>query len=180
MGMEYQKIHAFPNDCILYKHKFEEMSKFPRCGVSRYKVKNDEECSSDENSKKGPPVKVLWNLPIVPRFKRLFANRDNAKDLTWYATGRKCDGMVRHLADCSQWKKIDHFPDFDKEARNLRLGLASDGMNPYGNLSTQYSSWPVLLVIYNLPPWLCMKRKYMMLSMMISGPRQPGNDLMFI
>ena len=50
-------------------------------------------------------------------------------------------------------------------------------MNPYGTLSTQHSSWPILLVIYNLPPWLCMKRKYMMLSMMISGPRQPGNDI---
>jgi len=25
--------------------------------------------------------------------------------------------------------------------------------------------------------WLCMKRKYMMLSMMISGPRQPKNDI---
>ena len=86
--------------------------------------------------------------------------------------------MVRHPADCSQWKKIDSlYPDFDKEARNLRLGLASDGMNPYGNLSTQHSSWPVLLVIYNFLPWLCMKRKYMMLSMMISGPRQPGNDI---
>ena len=35
----------------------------------------------------------------------------------------------------------------------------------------------VLLVIYNLPLWLCMKQKYMMLSMMISGPRQPGNDI---
>ena len=57
MGMEYQKIHACPNYCIWYRHQFEEMSKFPRCGVSRYKVKNDEECSSDENSKKGPPSK---------------------------------------------------------------------------------------------------------------------------
>jgi len=47
MGMEYQKIHAYPNDCILYKHEFEEMSKFPRCGVSQYKVKDDEECSID-------------------------------------------------------------------------------------------------------------------------------------
>jgi len=34
MGMEYQKIHACPNDCILYRHEFEEMSKCPRCGVS--------------------------------------------------------------------------------------------------------------------------------------------------
>ena len=108
----------------------------------------------------------------------MFANGDDAKDLTWHANGRISDGMVRHPADCSQWKKIDGlYPDFGNEPRNLRLGLASDGMNPYGTLSTQHSSWPVLLVIYNLPPWLCMKRKYMMLSMMISGPRQPGNDI---
>jgi len=76
-------------------------------------------------------VKVLWYLPIVLRFKRLFANADDAKDLTWHANGRNCDGMVRHLADCSQWKKIDClFSDFGKVARNLRLGLANDGMNP--------------------------------------------------
>ena len=60
IGMEYQKIHACPNDCILYRHKFLEMSKCPRCGVSRYKVKDDDKCCSDENSKKASPGKVLW------------------------------------------------------------------------------------------------------------------------
>jgi len=86
--------------------------------------------------------------------------------------------MLRHLADSSQWKKIDHlYPNFSKEARNLRLGPATDGMIPYGSLTTQHSSWSVLLVVYNFPPWLCMKRKYLMLSMIISGPRQPGNDI---
>ena len=75
-------------------------------------------------------------------------------------------------------KKIDKkFPEFGKESRNLRIGLATDGMNPFGNLSSNHSSWPVLLVMYNLPSALCMKRKYMMLSMMISGPKQPGNDI---
>jgi len=157
------------------------MSKCPRCRVSRYKVKDDEECSSNENSKKGTPVKVLWYLPIVPRFKCLFANGDDAKDLTWLANGRNCNKMVRHLTDCSQWKKIDHlFSDFGKEPRNLRLALANDGMNPYGNLNTQHSSWPILLVIYNLPPWLCIKRKYMMLSMMIFGQDNQEMTLMFI
>ena len=82
MDMEYQKIHVFPNDCILYRHEFQEMHKCPKYGVSQYKVKDDNECSSDENSKKGPPTKVLWYLPIIPRFKCLFANRDDAKDLT--------------------------------------------------------------------------------------------------
>jgi len=33
------------------------------------------------------------------------------------------------------------------------------------------------MIIYNLPYWLVMKRKYMMLSMIIFGPKQPGNDI---
>ena len=32
-------------------------------------------------------------------------------------------------------------------------------------------------MIYNLHPALCMKHKYMMLSMMISGPKQPVNEI---
>ncbi|GJR19961.1 putative transposon, En/Spm-like protein [Tanacetum coccineum] len=38
-----------------------------------------------------------------------------------------------------------------------------------------YSVWPVLTVIYNLPPWLCMKRKFINLSVLISG--YPRNDI---
>lgn len=67
------------------------------------------------------------------------------------------------------------FSDFGIEPRNLRLGLATDGMNPFSKLSTNNSSWPVFLTIYNLSPWLSMERKYMMLSMLISGSRQPRN-----
>ena len=32
-------------------------------------------------------------------------------------------------------------------------------------------------MIYNLPPWLSMKQKYIMLCMMIVGSRQPGNNI---
>ena len=59
MGMEYQKIHACPNDCILYRHEFEEISKCPRCGVSQYKVKDDQECSIDENSNRAPSEGIV-------------------------------------------------------------------------------------------------------------------------
>ena len=130
---------------------------------------------------KGPPTKVVWYLPIIPRLKCLFANADDAKDLAWHENGRNCNGMLHHLANSFPWKKIDHlYPNFGKEPRNLRLRLATDGMNPYGSLGTQHSLWPVLLVIYNFPTWLCMKQKYMMLSMMISDPRQPEMTSMFI
>jgi hypothetical protein len=35
----------------------------------------------------------------------------------------------------------------------------------------------VFVWIYNLPPWLCIKRKYIHMSILIQGPKQPGNDL---
>jgi len=176
MGIEYKKIHACPNDCILYWKDNEEKEKCPKCMISRYKKMGDDEGS--DVSMKGPPAKVLWYLPIIPRFKRLFANVTDAKNIRWHSKDRKDDGKLRHPADSLQWKKVNSmFPNFGDEPRNLRLGLSTDGMNPYGSLSSIHSSWPILLVIYNLSPWLCMKRKYVMLSMMISGPKQPGNDI---
>ena len=88
----------------------------------------------------------------------MYANEKDAKNMRWHADERVSDGKLRHPADSLQWKKIDElFPEFGNEPRNLRLGLATDGMNPYSNLSSKHSSWPVLLVIYNLSPRLCMK-----------------------
>jgi len=55
--------------------------------------------------------------------------------------------------------------------------VSTDGMNPHGFQSIPNTIWPVILVIYNLPPWLCLKHKFMMLSMLIFGPYQPGNDI---
>jgi len=54
MGLEYRKIHACPNDCILYRKEFEGFHKCPRYGVSRYKVKDDDE--DEDDMKKGPPA----------------------------------------------------------------------------------------------------------------------------
>ncbi|KAL6289176.1 hypothetical protein ACE6H2_006686 [Prunus campanulata] len=80
--------------------------------------------------------------------------------------------------DSPSWKLVDEkWPDFGNMPRNLRLALSSDGFNPHSSLSSRYSCWPVMLVTYNLPPWLCMKRKFMMLTILISGPKQPGNDI---
>jgi len=40
-------------------------------------------------------------VPIIPRFKHLFANGDDAKDLTWHTNGRNYDGMLYHPVDSS-------------------------------------------------------------------------------
>nr|XP_016483468.1 PREDICTED: uncharacterized protein LOC107804152 [Nicotiana tabacum] len=76
------------------------------------------------------------------------------------------------------WKSFDYqHPTFPAELRNVRLGLASDGFQPYGNMSTNHSIWPVVLVPYNLPPWDCMKNSYFMMTLLIPGLKCPGNDI---
>ena len=88
------------------------------------------------------------------------------------------DRMLRHLADGSQWRKINReFLDFEQDARNIRFGLSTDGMNPFGEQSSSHSTWLVTLCIYNLPPWLCMKRKFIMIPALIQGPKQPSNNI---
>ena len=174
LGLEYEKIHACPNDCILYRNEFADLAECPNCGASRYQIKKD----SSTKFRKGVPKKVLWYFPPIPRLKRLFQSPQTAQNLTWHANKRIRDGKLRHPADSPAWQLIDNkWPKFAQEPRNLRLALSTDGVNPHSTLSTTYSCWPVILITYNLPPWLCMKRKFLMLSLLISGPKQPGNDL---
>nr|ABA99061.1 transposon protein, putative, CACTA, En/Spm sub-class [Oryza sativa Japonica Group] len=105
-------------------------------------------------------------------------NKGNARMMRWHAEEHQQDGMLRHPADGSQWRNIDRkFKDFGKDARNIWFGLSTDGMNPFGEMSSGHSTWPVTMCIYNLPPWLCMKRKYIMMPIIIQGPKQPGNDI---
>ena len=82
------------------------------------------------------------------------------------------------LADCAQWRHFDNtYGWFRDDPRNIMFDLSTNGMNPYGNVSTSHSTWPVLLSIMNLPLWLCSKRKYIMLSTLVSGPKQPSDRI---
>ncbi|GLT95295.1 hypothetical protein SLE2022_129870 [Rubroshorea leprosula] len=44
-------------------------------------------------------------------------------------------------------------------------------------MNVTYSTWPVILIPYNLPPWLCMKQPNLILSLLIPGPKSPGNKI---
>lgn len=98
--------------------------------------------------------------------------------MRWHHENASNDGQMRHPVDSPAWKTIDDkWPSFSSEPRNVRLAMAVDGFNPFGDLSSTYSVWPVVLVTYNLPPWLCTKRNFCMLTLLIPGPKQPGNDI---
>lgn len=170
LGYGYQKIDACPNDCILYWKDYEHFQYCPKCGESRWKTN---QC----NMKRRAAQKVLRHFPIIPRLKRLFLSSKTSVSMTWHESKRQEDGMLRHPADTACWKKLDAIDEFGLDCRNVRLGLASDGFNPFGTMNITHSTWPVLLVPYNLPPWECMKAPNIFLSLLISGPKGPGNDI---
>jgi hypothetical protein len=98
LGLDVQKIHACPNDCILYHgEKYENENKCPICGALRYKIRRDDPGDIEgEPPRKRIPAKVMWYAFIVPRLKCLFRNKEHAKLLRWHVEERKKDAMLRH------------------------------------------------------------------------------------
>jgi len=80
-----------------------------------------------------------------------------------------------HPPDSEAWKYFNSVhPHFLAESRNVRLGLYTDKFNLFGSFAAPYSCWTVILTVYNLPSGMCMKPKFMFLSMVIPGPSSPG------
>lgn len=169
----YEKIHACANDCCLFRKENKDMNACPKCGTSRWKTN-----AQSNVVREGVPAKVLWYFPIVPRFRRLFRSKEKAEQILWHSTHKSEDKKMRHPVDSLAWDMINKkWPCFASDPRNLRLGLAADGFNPFGDLSSKHSCWPVNLVVYNFDPLQCMSKENMMLTLLISGPKQPGNDI---
>ncbi|XP_058185677.1 uncharacterized protein LOC131302904 [Rhododendron vialii] len=125
LGLSYKKIHACPNDCMLYW----------------------KECIDDT-------------------------------ECHWHDEGRTKDVCMRHPADSPAWQTFDfQHKEYATDSRNVRLGLASDGFNPFGMMSDVHSTWPVILMPYNLQPWMCMKQPYFIMSLLIPGRSALGNSI---
>ncbi|WMV09273.1 hypothetical protein MTR67_002658 [Solanum verrucosum] len=98
--------------------------------------------------------------------------------MTWHKDERVDDEILRHPTDSMAWKSFDEIhPSFALDPCNVQLGLVSDGFQPFRNSKTSHSIWPVVIIPYNLPPWLCMKQENFILSMIIPGPNGPRDAI---
>ncbi|KAG8490766.1 hypothetical protein CXB51_013918 [Gossypium anomalum] len=92
---------------------------------------NTKDVNADEGGAqlRKKPVKILRYFPLIPRLQRLFMS------------SKTVDSMSK-------------FPSFASDPRNVRLGLAADGFNPFKIMSTSYSTWPVLCCGQLMISWL--------------------------
>ena len=89
IGISYERIYTCPNNCILFRNEYASLNECLKCNVSRYK-------------KQIILAKVVWYLPLIPRFKRMFSSEVNAKHLTWHIYDEIRDGKFRHPVDSPQ------------------------------------------------------------------------------
>lgn len=165
LGLGYEKIDVCKNNYVLFRGEdLEKAEVCPRCNTSRW-----------EEGSKQTPHKVLRHVSLTKRLQRIFAYPKTAEYAEWHKTKRKeVDGVLSHPADGKAWKHFDK--EHKADPRNLRLSVATDGFNPFGNFSSTYSMWPVLVTPLNLPPWECTDSSNCFMSLLIPGPRSPGKD----
>ncbi|KAG8474821.1 hypothetical protein CXB51_031544 [Gossypium anomalum] len=163
LGLGYDKIHSYPNDYMLNWGDQKNQQSCHVCGGAQLRKK---------------PIKILRYFPIIPRLQRLFMSSKTADSMRWHNDQRTDDGLLRHPVDSLSCKSFDSkFPSFASYPQNVRLGLVANGFNPFKIMSSSYSTWSLVLVPYNLPPWICMKQSYFILSMIIPGEKGPRIDI---
>ncbi|KAL3687155.1 hypothetical protein R1sor_013464 [Riccia sorocarpa] len=88
---------------------------------------------------------------------------------------------MRFVSDSPAVAHIEKtWSEFARDPRQLRLDLASDGVSSYSIRSSTYSVWPVALMNYNIPPWLATKKCFILLALIVPGPKQTKNVDVFL
>jgi hypothetical protein len=127
--------------------------------IAKKQIPSPEDEEEEGYTKRKILALSMWYLPMIDRLCAIFGNPEDTKLMLWHAFDehKKGDGKLRHPADGKQWNHFNaKFPkELGDEARKVRFTLSTNGMNPFGDLSSSHCTWPVILTIYNLPPWLC-------------------------
>ncbi|XP_025628517.1 uncharacterized protein [Arachis hypogaea] len=129
-----------------------ELSKCKRCRTSRWKQKTNKNSRVRINrvvkkNEKPQAEKTLRYFPLIPRLQQFYMSSKTDADILCHKSGHSSDGICRHPQEGEAWKAFDRtYFDFSSDLCSVRLALASDGFNPYGNMSSKYSIWLVPLI----------------------------------
>jgi hypothetical protein len=175
--MNYEKIDAYEK-CMLFWKEHKDDIECMHYGRSRYvKVTNKDRAYVTTKV----AVKQLHCIPITLGLKRLFVCEETTQQMSWHKEGihdSEDPDIMLHHADAEAWHTLDRFdPEFTRDLGNVRLGLSTDGFQPYNSDSTAYSCWSVFMMPYNLPPNKCLKEGFIFLALVILCPKEPRKQM---
>jgi hypothetical protein len=162
--------------CFWKKHK--DDTECMHCGRSRYmRVVNEDGVSVTTRV----TVKQLCYTPIMPRLKQLFLCEEMTQQMRWREQGIRDSedvNIMLHPTDVEAWHTLDRFdPEFARDLRSVRLGLSTNGFQPYSSDSIAYSYWPIFVRPYNLPPNKCLMEGFIFLALVILTLEEPKKQM---
>lgn len=111
------------------------------------------------------PRKVLQHFPLIPRLLWMYRCKTLVELLIQHKNGTNTNGLIRSMPDFRNLKHIfEKWSKFVAKVHNIILGLALDGVYPFGDLNSCHFTWLVIMLNYNLPPWLVTNRYFFMLA----------------
>ena len=78
--------------------------------------------------------------------------------MDYHARDKSQDDVIRMPADGSDFRDMEEkWPHFKEEPCNLRISLATDGVNPFAQMKSIYIVWTIFAINNNIPPWLSIR-----------------------
>ena len=178
-GLDFVNIDACIRGCVLFRKNkagidLSGLDHCPRCQEPRFRDMRRRLC----------PRKILRQFPVIPHLQRTYRSPSLSELQLWHEEHKSTDGKVRFPADCKAWKiaakrlprVFPELPDFHSDPKNVTLALSADGMTPFKLYRSSWSTTPVLLFNYNIPPWLATKKFFVILALLIPGKEACKDD----
>nr|XP_051205528.1 uncharacterized protein LOC127319590 [Lolium perenne] len=120
LGLGYDSIHVCPNNRVLFRRIMPRRIIAPSAKPPDGKMP----MVGDRSRRR-----CLRHFPLIPRLQRMFLSKEQSKEVQWHKLKRQdVENDLSHPADGDAWKDFDNIhKDFAADARNIRLGLATDG-----------------------------------------------------
>ena len=123
--MQYETIHAFHDNYVIYYNRHEFATECSECHISRYRT---------DQVTKNVPHKVLHYIPIIPHLQRMFTCKNIVQFMDYHARNRIQDDVIRMPTDGSSFRDMEEkWSHFKEEPRNLRISLVANSVNPFTN-----------------------------------------------
>ena len=123
MASSYNFVHACKNGCCLFCKELKDAKKCLKCDELQFTFKNSLR-----------PLKVLQHFLFIPCLKWMLKCTHLVELYKWNSKRKKEENNIKCVSDSKAWKHIESlYLDFASKAKNIRLGMALDGINPFSN-----------------------------------------------
>lgn len=175
-GVKPVKYDCCINSCMCYTGHYKSLQRCPYCHEARLDTD-------------GTPRRTYNYIPIIPRLVALYTSKEHSKKLQTYRSEFVSEpDKVKDVFDGTHYQHLlktrvavqgqtmehRHFSD----CRDIALGISFDGFAPFKR--RKFSSWPILVFNYNLPPEECFQLENLLCVGQIPGPNSPKDSDSFI